>query len=44
MLRTIVRGLAILADHFICIYGCGFTGTYDEVQTHQAAAHPYGSR
>lgn len=27
---------------FSCIYGCGFSGTYEEVQAHQAAAHGYG--
>lgn len=26
---------------FVCIYGCGFSGTYDEVQQHQAI-HGYG--
>lgn len=29
-------------SHFICIYGCGFTGTYADVQAHQSAAHGYG--
>jgi len=27
---------------FSCIYGCGYSGTYDDVQMHQAAAHGYG--
>jgi hypothetical protein len=27
---------------FVCIYGCGYSGTYDDVQNHQAAAHGYG--
>lgn len=29
---------------FICIYGCGYSGTYDDVQAHQAAEHGYGQR
>jgi hypothetical protein len=29
---------------FVCIYGCGYSGTYADVQAHQAAEHPYGSR
>lgn len=32
---------AVLAM-FSCIYGCGFSGTYEEVQVHQAASHGYG--
>jgi len=44
MIRKWVRNLGVLADQFICIYGCGFSGTYADVQAHQAAEHPYGSR
>lgn len=32
----------LAVDHFVCIYGCGFTGTYEAVQTHQSVAHGYG--
>lgn len=37
-----IKILAILSSSFGCIYGCGFSGTYEEVQQHQAAAHSYG--
>lgn len=29
-------------EQFYCIYGCGYGGTYADVQAHQAAAHGYG--
>lgn len=35
MIERFVQRLATLSDHFICMYGCGFTGTYDEVDAHQ---------
>jgi hypothetical protein len=28
-------------DQWHCMYGCGFTGTYDEVKSHEWNAHPH---
>lgn len=42
MIKSIRQLAAWAANQFVCIYGCGFAGTYDEVQAHQSAAHPYG--
>lgn len=44
MWNKFVRSFAtLLANEFSCIYGCGFSGTYEEVQNHQAI-HGYGGK
>lgn len=44
-MRSIVRRLAVLAgDFFVCIYCGGYTGTYDDVQAHQAVCDRNGNR
>lgn len=42
-MNKILKALSVWSDHYICIYGCGFTGTYAEVQAHQSSVHGYGS-
>lgn len=37
-----LKAILAVVDHFVCIYGCGFTGTYEAVQAHQSVAHGYG--
>ncbi len=39
MMRKITQAIFGM---FTCIYGCGYSGTYADVQAHQAAAHGYG--
>jgi hypothetical protein len=44
MWTKFLKSLSTLANQsqFICIYGCGYSGTYNDVQAHQSAAHGYG--
>lgn len=37
-MRKFIQTLATWAtEQFMCIYGCGFGGTYNDVQAHQSA-------